>query len=298
VLTRPFAATAVPAFAYWILRAGVVRRDGRLRPAPALVAFVAVLAAGTALVMGINAHEFGSPLSFGYHELMALGAMRFDAPWADGVAGTFLSPLKSPLYFFPLIVAAPFAIALLLWRRDRIGVVVLLIAIPHVWLIPKYTLWDGGPDLFARFWLRMVPLTFLAAAAAVVHLPPRLPVRAAAFAGAALLVALGVRAQALAVATNEREIYADVARSLAAAGVERLDASQHAGALLSGRTPVARAQAAALDAPRDFKLLPGLASPRRRLGIMTAGLIAALIGAAGYCRRASAPPHTSWPQFA
>jgi hypothetical protein len=243
-------------------------------------------------------HYFGHPFSVGQDALIAVGATRFDGPWTDGVRGTFLSPLKSPLYFFPLSAAAPLAVALLLWRRDRTGIVVLLIAVPQVWLIPKFSQWSGGPDLFARYWLRMVPVAFLAIAAAAVHLPHRPAVRAAAFAGAAVLVALGVRAQVLTVTTNERATYAEVAHSLAAAGIDPLGASQSVTALLSGLTPVARAQTAALGAPRRFTLLPALASPRRRLGVMAVGVLAGLIAAAGYCLRAPAHPIPCQPQFA
>ena len=35
------------------------------------------------------------------------------------------------------------------------GVFVILLFFPQVYLIPKFSMWDGGPDLFARFWLRL-----------------------------------------------------------------------------------------------------------------------------------------------
>ncbi len=273
LFTRVFSVTALPAFIWW-LAVAMWRRwpDDRIAQ-PEIVTAVVGLAAGSLVYGAFNVVHFGSPFATAYYGLQ--GVMNFDGPWIAGFTGTFLSPLKSPLYFFPLVVLFPAAISLLLWRGDAIAIFVVLFLLPQVYLIPKYSYWDGGPDLFARFWLWIVPIVLLTLVVAVRHLSRSARVQRAAFALILGLTLLGVRAQLLTALTDERMVYAAVAEPLRKDQRGGDEFAVHDGAvrLLLGDTVVEREQIAQWRIARSFLCFAGLSHPADRLPVVIASLI-------------------------
>jgi hypothetical protein len=276
VLTRPFAATAVPAFVVWAVRGN---------PHAARVkTFLATLAAGGVLVLSWNTWYFGSPFATGYD---ALGrAINFESPWAAGFAGTLFNPTLSLFYFFPLLALALAALAYLALRRDVLAGFALLFLAPQLYLIPRYSFWFGGPDLFARLWLRVVPVAFLLIIVAAARVQRRAAISALAFGAVSLLVLVGAKAQALAAMTDERAVYAE-----SVARLEREDPGvgeqQHRAslaALITGRTVVARVQVDRLRTPRRFVVARRAATPVDRLPAALLGILASVVLAVQYWR--------------
>ena len=203
--------------------------------------------------------------------------MNFDGSWIVGAAGTFLSPLKSPLAFFPLVILLPVALAVLLWRRDRVAWFAVIFLLPQVYLMPKYSMWDGGPDLFSRFWLRGLPIVFLCLAAAIPAISQRRRINGAFFALALALTALGTRTQLLSVMTDERDVYAHVAGDLNArlGSGHELEYHDSAANLIAGRTVVSDAQVAGISEPRRFLWFRSVPVPTTtRLWVAVVGLLA------------------------
>ena len=108
VAVRPFLASAIPPFAGWFLYSILKSPQASAKKRRTLTVFTVVFLAGCAALAAFNTYYFGSPLTSPYHDLGT--AMNFDGPWSIGVSGTFLSPLKSPLYFFPLAALLPVAL--------------------------------------------------------------------------------------------------------------------------------------------------------------------------------------------
>jgi len=278
VLVRPFAATAIPAFVAWVLmaaRSGAPERSGLMDRRHVRV-FLGCLLTGAAAVAVFNTYYFGSPMATAYHHLQ--GVMNFNGRWLEGVSGTFLSPLKSPLYFFPLSVLFPAALAVVAWRRESSALFVVLFMLPQIFWMPKYSLWDGGPDLFARFWLRALPAVFLTLALAARDGSSMSTRRRASFAAVVILTLLGTSAQFRTSMTDERVVYAQAASIL----TRRSDAQGHALQyqdtpvdLLMGRTIVASTQRAAANTPRSFLFFRESPHPSARLWAAVLGLLVA-----------------------
>jgi hypothetical protein len=284
VTIRPFFASAIPAFIGWFLyslRRSTVPAGAKWR---AVAAFTLVFLAGCTAVAAFNVHYFGSPLSSAYHDLGRV--MNFDGPWLAGFTVTFLSPLKSPLYFFPVVALAPVALAVLVWRNEPIAWFAVLFLLPQAYLMPKYSLWDGGPDLFARFWFRIVPIVFLSLAATVARTRPRTLAHAGLVVATVSLTALGLRAQLLTVMTDERHVYARVVAELDARNPGRNEFVYHESIpnLLGGRTLVSMIQMSEVNAPRNFLWFRSVSRPRQRLWVAVAALLASALSLALYCR--------------
>jgi hypothetical protein len=146
-------------------------------------------------------------------------------------------------------------------------------------------MWDGGPDLFPRFWLPIVTVVFLSLAAVIPYVYRRTRLNTAQVVVTVLLTALGIRAQLLTAMTDERQIYARVAGDLNAQRLlgnelEHLDSVVN---LVAGRTVVSRAQLEAIGTPRRFLWFRGVPSPRQRLGA-AAGLAASAWSLASFHR--------------
>lgn len=290
---RPFMATALPAFVAWFAVSTWRSTEASDVRQHAIAAFTAVLLVGVAATAGFNAYYFGSPTTSAYHELG--GVMNFRGAWLYGFTGTFLSPLKSPLYFFPLVVLFPVTLAILLWRKDPIGWFALLYLLPQAYLMPKYSFWDGGPDLFARHWLRIIPIVFVTMVAAIPHLRAHRAARVSFFVAAVLLTALGCRAQLLTVMTDERQVYRLVAAALNPEDQAGREFEYHEpiARLVVGSTLVSRTQQAEVKRPRRFLWFRGTPVPSDRLWAAIAGLAAAAIAVGMFSgpargRRASA----------
>jgi hypothetical protein len=297
LLTRIFFATAIPAFLYWFLA-------GAWRSAPGAAQvlrqkhvriFAIVSMAGVGVVLAMNAHYFGSMFRTAYYGLGHV--INFDGPWVAGFKGVFSSPLKSPLYFFPLVIVFPMALAYLVWRSTHVAVFVILFLAPQMYLIPKYSLWDGGPDLFARFWLRVVPLVLLTVLMAAYELSTKTRANAACLLIVLLLSLLGLRAQLLTAMTEERAVYAGVAAVLKqrAAGEERAYGESLLN-LLTGRTIVSRAQVADLDVPAHFLFFRSAARPAGRLWAALGGPVVGALSIVGFWeaqRRRRARPESA-----
>jgi hypothetical protein len=87
--------------------------------------------------------------------------------------------------------------------------------------------------------------------------------------------------------TDERQIYAHVASDLAGrpAGATGLEYHDSVGDLVVGRTVVATAQLEAIDTPRRFLWFRSVPSPRKRLWVALAGLVASTWSLANVHRR-------------
>jgi hypothetical protein len=285
IAVRPFFASAIPAFVGWFLQSQWRSARPTTNSRGVITAFMVVFVLGTAALAGFNAYFFGSPLTSAYHDLT--GVMNFRGSWLVGLAGTFLSPLKSPLYFFPLLILLPIALAVLIRHRDPVAWFVILFLLPQLYLMPKYSMWDGGPDLFARFWLRIVPVVFLSLAAMIPYVYRRTRLNTALFVVTVLLTALGIRSQLLTAMTDERQIYARVAGDLNAQrrGGNELEHHDSVVSLVAGRTVVSRAQLTAIDTPRRFLWFRDIPSPRKRLWAAVAGLAASAWSLANFQRQ-------------
>jgi hypothetical protein len=272
VVVRPFAVTAAPAFIVWLASIEGVAPGRPFLMTPTLLAFAITLFAAAVFIAGYNTFYFGAPLASAYHQLGRV--INFEGSWSIGAAGSFLSPFKSPLYFFPLIISLPVTLTVLTRARDRVATFAWLFLLPQLYLMPKYSFWSGGPDLFGRLWLRVVPVVLLAIVAAVRRLPPETAWRRGALACVLVLVGLGYRAQLLTVLTDERAVYADVARQLTGRNDDsepELKYRESPVRLLGGATVVSRAQMAALTTPRSFLWGRTGARPSQRLPFVVAG---------------------------
>jgi hypothetical protein len=288
VTIRPFFASAIPAFMGWFLYSVQRSTVPTGKKWGAVAAFTLVFMAGCSAVAAFNVHYFGSPLSSAYHDLGRV--MNFDGPWLVGFTGTFLSPLKSPLYFFPVVALLPVALSVLVWRKEPVAWFAVLFLLPQAYLIPKYSLWDGGPDLFARFWFRIVPIVFLSLAAAVARTRARTLANAGLLVATVSLAALGLRAQLLTVMTDERQVYARVVAELDGQhpGGNELVYHESIPNLLGGRTLVSMIQLSEMNAPRSFLLFRSISNPRQRLWAAVAALLGSALSLALFCH--SAPP--------
>ncbi|HEY1909737.1 MAG TPA: hypothetical protein VGG73_02340 [Vicinamibacterales bacterium] len=275
VTIRPFMASALPAFVFWFAISEWRSTDDPRTMRRVVGAFAGVIILCGAIVAGFNTYYFGSPLSSAYHDLAA--QMNFGSYWIEGFSGTFFSPLRSPLYYFPLVALLPVCVAVLIWKNDRVGWFAILFLLPQVYLMPKYSLWRGGPDLFARFWYRIVPVALLLLIATVPHLRARRIARESLLVATMILTALGFRAQAFSVMTDERTIYERVAAEVNATGAadRDLDFHQSTLALIAGATPVAALQRSSLGTPRRFLFLRQWPIPTERLWIAILGIFAA-----------------------
>jgi hypothetical protein len=285
VVVRPFFGTAIPAFAGWFFYALWRSAWPRAEKRRTLTVFSAVLVCGAVALAAFNAYFFGSPLRSPYHDLA--GVMNFESPWSVGVSGTFLSPLKSPLYFFPVVALLPVALGVLVWRKERVAWFVAAFLLPHVYLMPKYSMWDGGPDLFARFWLRVLPVVFLSLVAAVAGTADRRVTNALLLAATLSLTALGVRAQLLTVMTDERQVYEHVVEEIERGSPGRSEFLYHDSipSLLAGRTLVSTTQRAGLSTPRRFLFFRSRARPMQRLPVAVAALLVSTLSLAAFSRR-------------
>ena len=151
----------------------------------------------------------------------------------------------------------------------------ILFFLPQVYLIPKYSMWDGGPDLFARHWLRNVPIVFLCLAAVVAGKRVRPLTNAGLLVATLCLAALGLRAQLLTVMTDERQVYANGVARIQIRNPGRSEFSYHESIpnLLGGRTLVSELQMADLDAPRRFLWLRNVARSPQRLSAAVGALM-------------------------
>jgi hypothetical protein len=280
IIVRPFFAAAVPAFAGWFAHAVYTGTLSRPRKHRVFAVFACVLSVGGAALAAYNILYFGSPLQTPYHDLSRV--MTFDAPWLVGFSGTFLSPLKSPLYFFPIVILLPIALGILAYRREPLTWFCVAFLIPQLYLMPKYSLWDGGPDLFARFWLRIVPIAFLSLAAVVAQGRLTPAGRACLLAAVLCLAAAGLRAELLTVMTDEREIYAVVAAEITAGnpGSDPLAFRESIPALLTGRTLASRLQVNQLTTPRRFLAFRDSPDPLARFWAAAACMLAAALAMA------------------
>ncbi len=111
VAIRPFMASVIPAFILWFGLSQLRSTAAPLRKRRTAAAFALTLLVGAAVLAGINSYLFGSPLRSAYHDLGDV--INFRGSWVVGITGTFLSPLKSPLYFFPMVVSLPATVAFL-----------------------------------------------------------------------------------------------------------------------------------------------------------------------------------------
>ena len=278
VTVRPFMASALPAFVVWFAISEWQSADDARTKRRIAGAFAGVFLVGCVAVAGFNTYYFGSPVSSAYHDLG--DTMNFRGSWIEGISGTFFSPLRSPFYFFPLLALLPVCLAVLIWNNDRVGWFAMLFLLPQVYLMPKYALWRGGPDLFARFWYRIVPIVLVALIATIPHLRARRIAGISLFAATIVLTALGFRSELLSVITEQRTIYADVAAEVNATGVpdRDLDFHQSVFALTVGATPVAALQRSALRTPRRFLFFRAVSIPVERLWMAILGIIATVFG--------------------
>ncbi len=278
VTVRPFMASALPAFVGWFAVSEWRSTDDGQTKRRIAGTFAGVFILGCAIVAGFNTYYFGSPVSSAYHDLTE--TMNFRGSWIEGISGTFFSPLLSPFYYFPLVILLPVCVAVLIWNNDRVGWFTILFLLPHVYLMPKYAPWRGGPDLFARFWFRVVPVVLLALIAAVPRLRTRRIAAASLLVATILLTALGFRTQLLSAATDERAIYERVAIQMSGGGgPERtLAVHQSVFALTVGATPVEALQWSALRTPRRFLFFREVSIPFERLWVAILGIIATVFG--------------------
>jgi hypothetical protein len=274
VTIRPFMASALPAFVGWFAVSEWQSTDDAQTQRRIAGAFAGVFILGCAIVAAFNTYYFGSPVSSAYHDLA--DTMNFRGSWIEGISGTFFSPLLSPFYYFPLAVLLPVCVAVLIWNNDRVGWFTVLFLLPQFYLMPRYALWRGGPDLFARFWYRIVPVVLLALIATVPYLRARRIAGPSLLAATTLLTLLGFRAQLLSVVTDQRAVYERVAANVNVSGTpdRDLDFHQSAFALIVGATPVAAVQQAAFATPRRFLFFRRLSIPSERLWAAILGIIA------------------------
>ena len=273
VVVRPFFASAIPAFAGWFLYSILNSPLSSEKKRRTLTVFAVVFFLGGTGLAAFNTYYLGSLWTSPYHDLGNI--MNFDGSWTVGFSGTFLSPLKSPLYFFPLVVLLPVTLSVLVWRREPVAWFIILFLLPQMYFIPRYSMWDGGPDLFARHWLRLVPIVFLSLAAVVARIDARTWTNTGLLAATLSLAALGLRAQLLTVMTNEREVYARAVTAIEARNPGRGEFLYHESIpnLLAGRTLVSTIQREELDTPRSFLAARSVVTPSQRLSAAAAALM-------------------------
>ena len=263
VATRPFFAVSLPAFVVWFA-------FGRKHLPWLLGSLTAVLA----VIVGSHAHYFGSPLSTGYTHLG--GGLHFNESWTRRISDIFLNSTKSPLYYFPLGLLLVPAFLLVLKRSLPVALFIFLFCLPQFWLMPKISFWENGPDLFVRYWLRVIPIAILACSTAWAAPAPRTQTRrAGAFVFIALAV-LGLRASILTVLTDERGVHEQALETMRTAAPLANPSEYHESFfdVLLGQNIVSRYQMDALSQPRQYILFSEQPYAAARAALLVPGMLA------------------------
>jgi hypothetical protein len=255
-----------------------LRAEASVKKTALAVFIVSLLSAGVSLAL-YNWSYFGSPATTAYSD-----RVQFTAPWLDGFTGTFLAPLCSPLYFFPVVVLLPAALAYLTIKRDPSAVFLALFLLPQIILIPRYAFWDSAPDLFSRYWLRVVPIAYFAIAYAVSRIGSR-PWRFALLAIFIGLSLFGARAQYLTSMTDERAIYAEISAKIRKdAGIAEVRDYREPFVNLFWNAKVSDAQLRALSDERRFLFARKTSVPAHRAGFVWAAMLVSLAASIGFVR--------------
>jgi hypothetical protein len=290
---RPFALTTVPAFLF-ILWYCSNRSEDKWHAQEALC-FLLPIAICIIWMLLFNMYRFGSPFDFGYPQVS------FRSSWWHGFWGSIAGPAKSPLYFSPALLMLIPALLVLFRRLPAIGLFTLLYCAPYLILIPKWWAWWGGPDLFQRFWLPLVPMSYLAIGIGF----SRLRSRSSRSMFAILFIVLsliGTYHQFLSASTDTRTVYELADRLAGNTGPETgqaLEAIRLSPLMLvSGLHVVADTQKTLLTTqPKNLSVLPSFVRPDYRCfaagGLLLIAFVTALLLEVSPLHRSSSLPEAS-----